>query len=110
MEKYSQFRDRGGSRISTEAHTIESIADLQTGTGITPFFPVPPQPSGSRLMLHVFLFILRLPIFLTVTVGYFLILQWVPLGSLAKKALLWIILGVPGVWWVDLQIDGVKKG
>ncbi|KAI9837213.1 MAG: hypothetical protein M1838_004852 [Thelocarpon superellum] len=90
MEKYSQFRDRG--------------------TGITPFFPIPPQASGNRLPLHIFLFILRLPIFLTCTVGYFLLLQWLPLGSLAKKALLWIILGVPGVWWVDLQIDGVKKG
>ncbi|KAI9813944.1 MAG: hypothetical protein M1832_006029 [Thelocarpon impressellum] len=79
-------------------------------TGITPFFPVPPQPSGARLPLHVFLFVVRLPIFLTVAVGYFLVLQWLPLGSLAKKALLWIILGVPGVWWVDLQIDGVRKG
>lgn len=24
--------------------------------------------------------------------------------------MLWIILGIPGVWWIDLQIDGVKKG
>ena len=80
------------------------------GTGITPFFPVPPPASGSRLALHIFLFIIRLPFFVTFAVGYFLILQWLPLGSLAKKALLWMILGVPGVWWVDLQIDGVKKG
>lgn len=24
--------------------------------------------------------------------------------------MLWLILGIPGVWWIDLQIDGVKKG
>lgn len=41
---------------------------------------------------------------------YFLFLQWFPLGSLFKKALLWLILGIPGIWWIDLQIDGVKKG
>lgn len=27
-----------------------------------------------------------------------------------KKAVLWMILGIPGIWWIDLQIDGVKKG
>ena len=37
-------------------------------------------------------------------------LQWLPIGSLGKKASLWLILGTPGVWWIDLQIDGVKKG
>ena len=37
-------------------------------------------------------------------------LQWLPIGSLGKKASLWLILGAPGVWWIDLQIDGVKKG
>lgn len=41
---------------------------------------------------------------------YFLVLQWFPLGSLVKKAILWTILGIPGIWWIDLQIDGVKKG
>lgn len=59
---------------------------------------------------HVFLFFVRLPILITVILGYFLILQWLPIGSLGKKASLWLILGVPGVWWIDLQIDGVKKG
>jgi hypothetical protein len=24
--------------------------------------------------------------------------------------MLWMILGIPGVWWIDLRIDGVKKG
>jgi 1-acyl-sn-glycerol-3-phosphate acyltransferase len=46
----------------------------------------------------------------TVSVTYFLVLQWFPLGSLVKKAILWMILGIPGIWWIDLQIDGVKKG
>lgn len=41
---------------------------------------------------------------------YFLFLQWLPLGPLFKKALLWLIMAIPGLLWVDLQIDGVKKG
>ncbi|KAI9804086.1 MAG: hypothetical protein M1825_001487 [Sarcosagium campestre] len=90
MEKYSQFRDRG--------------------SGIAPFFPIPSPPAGAYIAFHVFLFIIRLPIFFSVAATYFIILQWLPLGSLFKKALLWLILGVPGIWWIDLQIDGVKKG
>ncbi len=42
--------------------------------------------------------------------AYFFFLQWFPLGSLLKKAILWMILGIPGIWWIDLRIDGVKKG
>jgi 1-acyl-sn-glycerol-3-phosphate acyltransferase len=53
---------------------------------------------------------LKLPIFITIVFTYFVFLQWLPLGSLAKKAALWAILGTPGIWWIDLQIDGVKKG
>ncbi|KAI9823788.1 MAG: hypothetical protein M1819_001135 [Sarea resinae] len=90
MEKYSQYRDRG--------------------SGIAPFFPVPTQPSGLYLPIHIFLFCVRIPILLTVSLTYFFFLQWLPLGSLAKKAILWLMLGVPGIWWIDLQIDGVKKG
>ncbi|KAK5165037.1 hypothetical protein LTR04_001449 [Oleoguttula sp. CCFEE 6159] len=90
MEKYSQYRDRG--------------------SGIAPFFPVPSQPSGVAIPLHIFLFVLRLPILLTVTLSYFFVFAWLPIGSLGKKAALWLILGTPGIWWIDLQIDGVKKG
>ncbi|RDW59696.1 hypothetical protein BP6252_12783 [Coleophoma cylindrospora] len=90
MEKYSQYRDRG--------------------SGIAPFFPVASQPTGAYLPVHIFLFLIKLPIFLSVALSYFLVLQWFPLGSLAKKGMLWLILGVPGIWWIDLQIDGVKKG
>lgn len=90
MEKYSQFRDRG--------------------SGIAPFFPVTSTPAGIYLPVHIFLFALRLPFFITIATTYFLVLQWIPLGSLTKKAFLWMILGIPGIWWIDLQIDGVKKG
>ncbi|KAL1977846.1 hypothetical protein VTN31DRAFT_705 [Thermomyces dupontii] len=90
MEKFSQFRDRG--------------------SGIAPFLPVPPQPSGYALPFHVFLFCFRLPLLVTVCLTYFVILQWLPIGSLGKKASLWCILGVPSLWWIDLQVDGVKRG
>lgn len=81
-----------------------------SGSGIAPFFPIPTQPSGIYLPLHIFLFLFRLPFLLTVALSYFIVLQWLPIGSLGKKACLWSILGVPGVWWIDLQIDGVRKG
>ncbi|MCJ1368809.1 hypothetical protein MMC20_000016 [Loxospora ochrophaea] len=90
MEKYSQYRDRG--------------------SGIAPFFPVPSQPSGIYLPLHISLFLFRLPILLTILVSYFTFLHLLPIGSLGKKAALWLVLGIPGIWWIDLQIDGVRKG
>ena len=53
---------------------------------------------------------MRIPFLLTFSLTYFLVFQWLPIGSLGKKAALWLILGTPGIWWIDLQIDGVKKG
>ncbi|CAI7614561.1 unnamed protein product [Penicillium pancosmium] len=90
MEKFSQFRDRG--------------------SGIAPFLPIPSEPLGLQAPLRIFLFCFRLPLFIFVTVAYFVILQWLPIGSLGKKAALWCILGVPSIWWIDLQVDGVRKG
>ncbi|KKZ68133.1 hypothetical protein EMCG_06190 [[Emmonsia] crescens] len=90
MEKFSQFRDRG--------------------SGIAPFLPIPSQPSGIYLPFHIFLFCMRLPLLMTAFLAYFCVLQWLPIGSLGKKASLWVMLGIPGIWWIDLQIDGVKKG
>ncbi|PGH15204.1 hypothetical protein AJ79_02569 [Helicocarpus griseus UAMH5409] len=90
MEKFSQFRDRG--------------------SGIAPFLPVPSQSSGIYLPFHLFLFCMRLPLLVTAFLTYFCVLQWLPIGSLGKKASLWVILGIPGIWWIDLQIDGVRKG
>ncbi|KAJ5083884.1 hypothetical protein NUU61_008463 [Penicillium alfredii] len=90
MEKFSQFRDRG--------------------SGIAPFLPIPSEPLGLQAPLRIFLFFFRLPLFIFVTLGYFIVLQWLPIGSLGKKAALWCILGVPSIWWIDLQVDGVRKG
>jgi len=90
MEKYSQYRDKG--------------------SGIAPFFPVPVQPSGIYLPFHAFLIICRLPLLVAVSLTYFVLFSWLPVNSLVKKAALWTILGIPGIWWIDLQIDGVKRG
>jgi hypothetical protein len=47
---------------------------------------------------------------LTLTLGYFFIFQWLPIGNLGKRAALWSMMGVPGIWWIDLQVDGVRRG
>lgn len=60
--------------------------------------------------MHLFLFVVRIFFLLPLTLAYFLLLSWLPIGSLGKKAVLWCILGVPGIWWIDLGVDGVKKG
>jgi len=81
------------------------------GSGIAPFFPITIQDrSNIALPLHVFLFVVRMTIVVPFALLYFLVLAWVPLGSLGKKAALWVLLGVPGIWWIDLAVDGVKKG
>ena len=38
------------------------------------------------------------------------IIQWTPHGGVLRKANLWCVLGIPGVWWIDLQVDGVRRG
>ncbi|KAI5291939.1 hypothetical protein KEM52_006735 [Ascosphaera acerosa] len=62
------------------------------------------------LPLHLLLVAVRLPLLAGALAAYFLVLQWLPIGPLGKKACLWSILGIPGIWWIDLQIDGVRKG
>jgi len=91
MEKYSQFRDRG--------------------TAIAPFLPVPP-PSFSLPWAPVYLclFGLRAPFVIIVSILYFVFLEYLPVGSPVRYGVLWLMLGIPGVWWVDLQVDGVKRG
>jgi len=89
MEKYSQFRDRG--------------------SGVAPFFPIPREPSGVYLPVHIFLFLFRLPILISLSFTY-LIFSWLPVGPLIRKGAFWTILGIPGIWWIDIQIDGVKRG
>lgn len=90
MEKYSQFRDRS--------------------TGIAPFLPHTTSVSTPKLALHAVIFLFRLPLFVTYALVYFLFLTYLPLPAVVRKLLLWGMLGIPGIWWVDLQLDGVKRG
>lgn len=89
-------------------NNISKLVSL--GSGIAPFFPINSQPAGIYLPLYLSLFCIRITILTTVAFSYFAFLQWLPVGSLGRKASLWLFLGVPGIWWDDLQIDGVKKG
>ncbi|KAL5119278.1 Lysophosphatidic acid:oleoyl-CoA acyltransferase 1 [Pleosporales sp. CAS-2024a] len=91
MEKYSQFRDKG--------------------TAIAPFLPVPPAPASFLWTpVSVSLFLLRLPFLLGISVLYFCFLEYMPIGHTIRYCALWLMLGIPGVWWVDLQVDGVRRG
>ncbi|KXH31511.1 acyltransferase [Colletotrichum nymphaeae SA-01] len=92
MEKFSQFRDKG--------------------SGISPFIPVKTALSPLSSIFHTFLFFIRLPLFLTYAATYFLFLQHLcPFLPIAvRKVLLWGMMGIPGIWWVDLQLDGVRRG
>lgn len=99
------------SRLALALHVSnQANSDGCLGSGIAPFLPIPLQPAGLQLPLHLFLFCFRLPLFIFVCFSYFVVLQWLPIGSLGKKASLWCILGVPSIWWIDLQVDGVRKG
>lgn len=62
------------------------------------------------LVLHAFLACVRLPLLASFALAYFVLLQWLPIGSLGSKTALWTLLGIPGIWWIDLQIEGVRKG
>ncbi|KAI0001389.1 acyltransferase-like protein [Xylariaceae sp. FL0662B] len=61
-------------------------------------------------LVHAGIFLFRLPILLTYCAFYFLFLTPLPLPQFLRKLLLWGMLGIPGIWWVDLQLDGVKRG
>ncbi|CAG7555825.1 unnamed protein product [Fusarium equiseti] len=90
MEKYSQFRDRA--------------------TGIAPFLPVSTPVSAVATFTHAALFLFRLPFFITYFLGYFLFFYFLPLPVIFRKVALWGLMAIPGIWWVDLQLDGVKRG
>lgn len=90
MEKYSQFRDRG--------------------SGVSPFLPHVTPVSAIARLWHLLVFSFRLPIFVFYAGCYFLLLTHLPLPVVFRKLLLWGMLGIPGIWWVDLQLDGVKRG
>ncbi|KAI0914171.1 hypothetical protein F4823DRAFT_393233 [Ustulina deusta] len=90
MEKYSQFRDRG--------------------SGISPFLPATTPTSLMAKIVGTWLFILRLPLFVAYCAAYFLVLDYLPMPPVVRKLLLWTVLAIPGIWWIDLQLDGVKRG
>ncbi|KAF2481676.1 hypothetical protein BDY17DRAFT_267697 [Neohortaea acidophila] len=91
MEKYGQYRDKG--------------------SGIAPFFPVPPLPYNPLFLpFYILLLCLRVPLVTVAWILWLLIFQWTPAGGALRKANLWCILGIPGVWWIDIQVDGVRRG
>lgn len=91
MEKFTQFRDRG--------------------SGIAPFLPIPGRPFFNLwLPGNLLLFFLRLPVIVFLLGFYLLVLQWVPIGSWAKKPVLGLIMIMSTIWWSDINVDGVKKG
>ena len=80
------------------------------GSGISPFLPTSTPTSTFYVCVRAVVFLFRLPFFLGYCAVYFLLLAHLPLPLALKKLLLWGMLGIPGVWWVDLQLDGVKRG
>ncbi|GAB7364359.1 hypothetical protein MBLNU230_g4902t1 [Neophaeotheca triangularis] len=91
MEKYSQFRDKG--------------------TGIAPFLPVSAEPTSKVLLpFHVFLYVVRMWVWAFAWFIWFAIVQWTPVNGTLRKANFWCLLGIPGIWWVDMKVDGVRRG
>ncbi|KAI0023701.1 hypothetical protein F4780DRAFT_62241 [Xylariomycetidae sp. FL0641] len=93
MEKYSQFRDRG--------------------SGISPFLPNAAPTSFPWRLIYAGIFAFRLPLFLAYGLLFFLVLDHLPPAltpQFMRKLFLWTLLGIPGIWWIDLQLDGVKRG
>lgn len=90
MEKYRQFADRA--------------------SGIAPFLPNTVPDSTLATILHSFLFLFRLPFFLFFFAFYFTVSSVIPLPVVLRKLGLWSLMGIPGIWWVDLRIDGVRRG
>ncbi|PFH61720.1 hypothetical protein XA68_16441 [Ophiocordyceps unilateralis] len=90
MEKYSQFRDKS--------------------TGIAPFLPISTPLSVVSTLTHGLIFLCRLPIFLGYAFCYFFLFHYLPLPVVARKVALWGLMAIPGIWWVDIQLDGVRRG
>lgn len=88
---------------STNRHLI-------TGSGVAPFMPISTPSTALSSTVHVLLFFFRLPFFLFFTTLYFATLHHLPLPPAARKLLLWGLMSIPGIWWIDLQLDGVKRG
>ncbi|KAM3502761.1 hypothetical protein MY10362_004632 [Beauveria mimosiformis] len=122
MEKFSQYRDRGEPFNRVFPPPMHNTSNLLTrappppppATGIAPFLPVTTTTTTTLSTVsaayHGLIFALRLPFFLTFALGYFALFHHLPLPVIARKVALWCLLGIPGIWWVDLQLDGVKRG
>ena len=80
------------------------------GSGVSPFLPTTTPSSTISAALRTLLFFFRLPLFLGYVTLYFAFLHHLPLPAVLRKLLLWGMMGIPGVWWVDLQLDGVQRG
>ena len=83
---------------------------VEIGTQIAPFLPIVVARATFQSFYGALLFAIRFPFFVSLCVPYFLVFHWLPIGSFCRKAWLWSILLVSGVWWIDLQVEGVKKG
>lgn len=119
MEKYSQFRDRGECLLIhtmlVPSHCPGLVTDwndvfFSIATGISPFLPVATPLSAVSVVTHAILFIFRLPLFIAYAASYFILFHHLPLPVIARKIALWGLMAIPGIWWVDLQLDGVKRG
>lgn len=66
--------------------------------------------SAVSALVYGLLFLFRLPLFLAYAAGYFALFHHLPLPVVARKVALWGLMAIPGIWWVDLQLDGVKRG
>lgn len=111
MEKFSQYRDRGKHLLPfLIALIIPTAANLYfpTGSGISPFIPHAPPSSTAAKVLHLTLFVFRLPILLFYIAFAFVFLPLLP--HALQKLLTWGFLGIAWIFWGDLQLDGVKRG
>lgn len=80
------------------------------GSGVSPFLPIKTPSTLFSATIRIFIFLFRLCFFLPYAACYFLFLQHLPLPVAMRKLLLWGLMGIAGVWWLDLQLDNVKRG
>ncbi|KAJ2902187.1 putative lysophosphatidic acid:oleoyl-CoA acyltransferase [Zalerion maritima] len=90
MEKFTNYRDRG--------------------TGIAPFMPIFPGLSFPRAIKEFVILSLRIFIVLFISANYFTWLQFFPLPLAFHKGCRWFLLISCGIFFVDIQVDGVKRG
>ncbi|KAI1266695.1 hypothetical protein F5Y18DRAFT_425948 [Xylariaceae sp. FL1019] len=82
----------------------------ERSSGISPFLPTSAPSSFTSNLIGAGFFLFRFPFIVCYGIVYFLVLDHLPLPQFLRKLLLWVLLGFPGIWWVDLQLDGVKRG